>query len=115
MIDEITLARMADMLTIASEKTRLKIMLCLLGEEFSEKRVHHCALDEACPMIERSVNDIVAYTGASQSLVSHQLKILKDADLVRSVKQGRQVFYSLNDRHVQELIEVALEHVTEDK
>ena len=106
MIDEITLANMADMLSIASDQTRLKILLCLLGENFAE---------ETSPKepIERNVNEIVAAVGASQSLVSHQLKILKDADLVQARRDGRQVFYSLSDIHVQRLIEVVLEHVLE--
>ena len=106
MIDEITLANMADMLSIASDQTRLKILLCLLGENFTEE-------EPPKEPIERNVNEIVASVGASQSLVSHQLKILKDADLVQARRDGRQVFYSLSDIHVQKLIEVVLEHVLE--
>jgi len=106
MIDEITLANMADMLSIASDQTRLKILLCLLGENFTEG-------ESPKEPIERNVNEIVASVGASQSLVSHQLKILKDADLVQARRDGRQVFYSLSDIHVQKLIEVVLEHVLE--
>lgn len=115
MIDDILLSKMADMLSIASEVTRLKILLCLLGDDFHSTGDHHCAFDEENPLIERSVNDIVAATGASQSLVSHQLKILKDAELVRARRLGRQMFYSLSDRHVQELIEVVFEHVCEER
>ena len=115
MIDELTLAKMADMLSIASDHTRLCIMLCLLGEDFPRKEGHHCAIASGTPLVERSVSEIVAFTGASQSLVSHQLKILKDAKLVSVRRQGRQMFYSLSDEHVQELIEVVLEHVSEGK
>lgn len=107
MIDEITLAKMADMLSIASDQTRLKILVCLLGEDFTSK-------GQGGAPIERNVSDIVALTGASQSLVSHQLKILKDAALVESRRDGRQIFYSLSDRHVAELVEVVLEHVSEE-
>ena len=103
MLDELTLAKMADMLSIASDETRLKILVCLLGEDFPNKK-------EQC---ERPVSEIVEITGASQSLVSHQLKILKDADLVQARRDGRQIFYSLSDHHVVDLVEVVLEHVTE--
>jgi len=103
MLEELTLAKMADMLSIASDETRLKILVCLLGEEFPKKK-------EQC---ELPVSEIVEITGASQSLVSHQLKILKDADLVQARRDGRQIFYSLSDHHVVDLVEVVLEHVTE--
>ncbi len=115
MIDELTLAKMADMLSIASDHTRLSIMLCLLGEDFPRKEEHRCAIASGTPLVERSVSEIVTFTGASQSVVSHQLKILKDAKLVAVRRQGRQMFYSLSDEHVQELIEVVLEHVSEGK
>ena len=114
MIDEITLAKMADTLSIASDQTRLRILICLLGEDFQSKG-HHCAVSESLPMVERSVTQIVEFTKASQSLVSHQLKILKDAKLVSARRQGRQMFYSLSDGHVTELVEVVLEHVLEGK
>ena len=114
MIDEITLAKMADTLAIASDQTRLKILLCLLGDDFPLNGCHHCALDEKLPDVERNVSQIVAYTGASQSLVSHQLRILKDANLISSRRDGRMVYYFLLDGHVKELVEVVLEHVTEE-
>ena len=66
------------------------------------------------PQVERSVSEIVAHTGASQSLVSHQLKILKSAHLVSCRREGRMMFYSLSDGHVRELVEVVLEHVQEE-
>ena len=115
MIDELTIAQMADMLSIASDNTRLSIMVCLLGDDFPRKEGHQCAMQNEIPMVERSVSEIVASTGASQSLVSHQLRILKDAKLVSVRREGRQMFYSLSDEHVQELIEVVLEHVLEEK
>lgn len=49
----------------------------------------------------------------SQSNVSHQLRILKDARLVVSRRRGQQVFYSLADQHVLQLIQAALEHAAE--
>ena len=66
-------------------------------------------------MIEKCVGDIVNDIGASQSLVSHQLKVLKDADLVKTRKEKQRVYYSLSDGHIKELINVVKEHVLEDK
>ena len=114
MIDEITIAKMSDTLSIASELTRLKILVALLGEDFDAKKEHECALNSDKPVIELSVNELVEIVGASQSLISHQLKILKDASLVQDRRQGRQKYYSLSDAHVEELIAVVLEHVSED-
>ena len=114
-MDDLLLTEMADMLRIAGDPTRLKIMLCLLGDSIEdlrrEKRHCHFQGDEAS--IERSVNEIAEFTGSSQSLVSHQLKTLKDADLVSTRRQGKNVFYRLSDGHVKELVEVVLEHVLE--
>ena len=53
--------------------------------------------------------------GASQSLVSHQLKVLKDADLVRTRKEKTKVYYALKDRHIRLLLGVAYEHVMEEE
>lgn len=111
MIDEITIAKMSDTLSIASELTRLKILVALLGENFGTE-IHHEASNEA-PKVELSVNELVEIVGASQSLISHQLKILKDASLVEDRRDGRQKYYSLSDEHVEQLISVVLEHVSE--
>ena len=114
MINDITLAKMADTLSIASDLTRLKILVALLGNSLDNHQGHHCAVEEETPAYELSVNEIVDATGASQSLVSHQLKILKDAELVSARRDGRKIFYSLSDGHVKELVAVVLEHVLEE-
>jgi len=64
-------------------------------------------------MIERCVSEIVEDTKCSQSLVSHQLKVLKELDLVKTRKQGLRVYYSLSDAHIKELLNILLEHVEE--
>lgn len=74
-----------------ADETRLKI-LCLLRE------------GEVC------VHQIVEELDISQSGVSHQLRILRDARLVLPRKEGRHVLYRLADRHVKELLENALSH-----
>lgn len=116
--DEKTISKMRDMLSIASDMTRLKIMLCLLDESkcnCGPEHVHsNCGYCETRPcMIEKNVSEIVDETGASQSLVSHQLKVLKDFDLVATRREGTKIYYFLKDGHVKQLISVALEHAME--
>ena len=59
------------------------------------------------------VHDIVEALDISQSGVSHQLRILRDARLVRSRKEGRHAYYRLADEHVEQLLENALSHGAE--
>ncbi len=112
-----TIKKMESLLSTASDATRLKIMFALLDDD-------ECCCGEECEcgscekmscMIEKCVNDIANEIGASQSLVSHQLKVLKDADLVRTRKEKTKVYYSLSDKHVRLLLGVAYEHVIEEE
>ena len=115
-----TIKKMESLLMVASDATRLKIMLTLLDDSLC--RCGHCEEEHNCSscksldcMIEKCVNDIANEIGASQSLVSHQLKTLKDADLVGTRKEGTKVYYFLKDKHVRLLIGVAYDHVMEDE
>ena len=117
--NEDIISKMRDMLSIASDMTRLKIMLSLLDEDkcmCGEGHKHtNCGCCESRPcMIEKCVSEIVADVGASQSLISHQLKVLKDFDLVTTRREGTKIYYSLKDGHVKQLISVALEHAMEE-
>ena len=115
-----TISKIEKLLVTASDKTRLKIMLALLDNSLCH--CGHCEHEHNCSscqtldcMIEKCVNDIASEIGASQSLVSHQLKVLKDADLVRTRKEKTKVFYSLKDKHIRLLIGVAYDHVMEEE
>jgi len=79
-----------------ADETRLRI-LCLLRER------------EVC------VHEIVEALEVSQSAVSHQLRVLRDARLVSHRREGRHVFYRLADDHVQEMLENALTHGAEEE
>jgi len=92
--DEKTLDKMEDLLNIASDSTRLKILYA-----FSQG--------------EKNVSEIVKEVGVSQSLVSHQLSVLRKAKLVSAHKEGTKVFYKLADDHVIVLLRVVQEHVEE--
>lgn len=94
MPSEKTLDKMESLLNIASDYTRLKIMYCISDGE-------------------KNVTEIVAEVGASQSLVSHQLKILRKAHLVSTHKEGTKVFYRLDDEHVIQLLDIVNRHVGE--
>lgn len=59
------------------------------------------------------VHELTKLLEVSQSLVSHQLKILRDADIVRSCRKGNMIVYSLADDHIVKLLQIAKEHVDE--
>lgn len=90
------ITEMSQILFVASDKVRLKILLALLDGEMC-------------------VSDLEEVTEASQSLVSHQLRVLRKAKLVTFRKVGNRVFYSLDDDHVHDLIQVAYDHAAEKK
>jgi len=64
---------------------------------------------------ELCVCDLTSILGMNQSAVSHQLRVLRDAKIVRSRKLGKNVLYSLDDSHISDLIRVGFEHVEEGK
>lgn len=94
MPDESTLYDLADFFKILGDSTRVSILFAIDGD----------------PMC---VCDIANLLGMTKSAVSHQLKILRQSDLVTYRKSGKNVFYSLADDHVRDIIEKALEHIKE--
>ena len=100
--------KMQDVLKIAADATRLKILFCLL-DELNYKNSGNDYLIEKC------VNDIATQIGSSQSLVSHQLKVLKDGGFVKSYKVGTKIYYSLKDEHVRQIMHITYEHVIEEE
>lgn len=91
---EIELYELADFFKILGDSTRIRILF---------------AIDRG-PLC---VCDIAELVGMTKSAVSHQLKILRQADLVVYRKSGKNVFYELADDHVRHIIECALEHIRE--
>jgi DNA-binding transcriptional ArsR family regulator len=88
------LARMAQVFKLLGDPSRLKIVLALRRQEMC-------------------VCDLAALSGISESAVSHQLRRLKDLDLVRSRRNGQVIYYSLDDKHVALLLDIALRHIRE--
>lgn len=62
---------------------------------------------------EMCVGDLAVLLNMTKSAVSHQLKVLRTAKLVRAHKNGKNVYYALNDSHVKDIFEKALEHICE--
>lgn len=84
--------QLADIFRALSDPTRVRIVSLLAGAELC-------------------VCDLSAALEMSQSAVSHQLRTLRDLRLVRWRRDGRQVFYTLDDEHVADLFARALEHI----
>jgi DNA-binding transcriptional ArsR family regulator len=87
------------------ELDRLSLTYKVLGDPNRLKIVM------ALKNVEMCVCDLAAFTGSSESAVSHQLRRLKDLALVKSRRDGKIVYYALDDEHVSGLLEVGLEHV----
>lgn len=79
----------------------------VLSDPTKVKIVSALSKGEAC------VHDLALLLGISQSAVSHQLRILKEGRIVKFRKTGRTVFYSLDDEHVEKLLQVGKEHIEE--
>jgi ArsR family transcriptional regulator len=92
LVDDATANHLAETFKALSDPTRVRIVSLLRR-------------DELC------VCDLAAALGMSQSAVSHQLRILRDLRLVRWRREGRLVFYKLDDDHVADLFQRGLEHV----
>ena len=94
MPDEGTLCDLAEFFKVFADSTRIKILYAL-------------ANNELC------VCDIWQSLGLTQSAVSHQLRILKQMRLVKFRKEGKTIYYSLDDDHIQSILNGGLEHVME--
>ena len=64
---------------------------------------------------ELNVTDICECVNMQKSAVSHQLRILRDAKLVKARKDGKEVYYSFDDDHISTIFKYDLEHIREDK
>ena len=94
-------------MTDAEEYARLAELLRLFGDPTRVKLLHALELRELC------VCDLAALLGVTKSAVSHQLKALRLADLVKFRREGQVVYYSLADDHVRAILEMGFEHIRE--
>ena len=92
--DQELLYDLADLFKVFSDTTRIKILFSLMGRELC-------------------VADIAEETGSTQSAVSHQLRTLKQAHLVKFERDGRNIVYSLADDHVYTMLNQGMSHICE--
>lgn len=85
---------LAELFKVFGDSTRIRILYALFESELC-------------------VNDIAQLLNLGQSAVSHQLRILKDAKLVKFRREGKIIFYALDDDHVRNIISMGMEHVEE--
>ncbi|AEG18330.1 ArsR/SmtB family transcription factor [Methanobacterium paludis] len=94
MMDESVLLEVSETFKIFGDLTRLKILQALYHKELC-------------------VCDLAAVLDANQSTISHQLRLLRNKNLVKFRKEGKVAYYSLADEHVVKIMEIGVEHVTE--
>lgn len=94
MPEEEELYDLADFFKIFADSTRIKILYVLMCSEMC-------------------VCDIARILTMSQSAISHQLRILKQSQLVKNRRDGKTIFYSLSDGHIKNILSQGLEHISE--
>ena len=92
--DDELIADLSDMFKIFGDQTRVKILMALESGEMC-------------------VCDIAAVMDMSQSAISHQLRVLKQSNIVKTRREGKVVYYSISDDHVKEIFDMAMVHVQE--
>lgn len=93
-IDREEIQDLSEIFKLFADETRLRIICAILNTELC-------------------VCDLCELLGLSQSAVSHQLQLLRSSKLVKYRKEGKQVYYSLEDEHIENIIKMALAHITE--
>ncbi len=88
------LFELADLFKVFGDSTRLRVMYALFDGELS-------------------VTAIADSLGMEQSTISHQLRVLRQNKLVRVRREGKQIYYALDDEHVEKIIQMGLDHVLE--
>jgi len=94
MPDDEVLYELADLFRVFGDSTRIKILYALHDNELC-------------------VQDIANAVALSQSAVSHQLRVLKDSKLVRFRREGKTVYYALDDDHVRSILSMGMDHIEE--
>lgn len=92
--DDELIADLSDMFKIFGDQTRVKILMALESGELC-------------------VCDIAAVMDMSQSAISHQLRVLKQSNIVKTRREGKVVYYSISDDHVKDIFDIAMVHIQE--
>jgi DNA-binding transcriptional ArsR family regulator len=91
-----TVGALAEIFKVLGDPTRVRIL-------------------DALSRSERCVNDLASLLEMTESAISHQLRLLRNTRIVRSRREGRMIFYSLDDRHILSLFRQGLRHVQEGR
>lgn len=94
-VDEQLAVRIAALFAVLADASRVRIIATLFGREFS-------------------VGELSERVGLSQSAVSHHLRHLRQMRLVRAQRDGRHVYYRLDDAHIEAIFRCGLEHVSHE-
>ena len=94
LLDENKVIDLSELFKIFGDSTRIKILNVLINNELC-------------------VSEIAEILNISQSAISHQLRILKTSKLVKYKKVGTQIYYSLDDDHVEKIFKMGCEHINE--
>ena len=92
--DEETLCDLADLFKLFGDSTRIRILCTLMKSS-------------------RCVGEIAAALGMTPSAISHQLRLLKSANLVATAREGKTIRYALADDHVRTIVGQGLDHISE--
>ena len=95
MVDQGELSKLASFFKIFGDNTRINILSALHQHEMC-------------------VCDLAVLLNMTKSAISHQLRTLREARLVKPRRDGKNIFYSLDDKHVQDIFEIGLEHIRHD-
>lgn len=93
-LNEYNVTKVAEFFKLMGDNTRLKILIALSQSE-------------------RCVSDLVECLKISQPTISHQLKLLRTAKLVKTRRDGRAIYYSLDDEHIENIVAMAIAHADE--
>ena len=89
---ELDVMKMSLFLKVMADSTRVKILFAIKDKP-------------------KSVNEIVDLVGATQSAVSHQLRLMRNVNIVETQKNGNKIFYSLADNQISKILEIVKNHI----
>ena len=108
-IHEEVVARVKEKMPQEEPIYEVSVLFKVFGDSTRSRIICALHIEELC------VNDLSALLNMTQSAVSHQLRILRQARLVKSRKDGRVVYYSLDDDHIDEIFALAFTHIMEER
>lgn len=91
LVDDATAGGLAEIFQALADPTRIRLISALMDGQLC-------------------VYDLAALLGMTQSAISHQLRLLRNLHLVKNLKEGRMVYYSIDDDHIRDLFQRGLEH-----